>query len=132
MPTAANTSASSAKPLSRSIGKRLDATEVPTTSSMVRILETGWLGSIAASAFLIGVTKAAGAEAVFVTMLMDGQPAWLYGRRNDGPTSLSRLQCRTFLKTPTTVSHGASPPTRPILKRLPTAFSSGPKRFAML
>src|SRR5215813_10749886 len=98
MPTADRTSASSAKPLSRIIGNRLDAIDVPTISSIVRTVATGWFGSVALSAALIGVTKAAGADVVLATMLIDGHAAWLYGRMNDGPVSLSSPQCRMSLK----------------------------------
>src|SRR5262245_20325000 len=106
MPTADRTRAGSAKPLSRIIGKRLDAIDMPTISSIVRTVETGWFGSIARSAALIGVTNGSGAAAVFVKTLIEGHAAWLYGRMNDGPVSLSSPQCRMSLKTPTTVSHG--------------------------
>ncbi len=73
-----------------------------------------------------------GATEVFVTMLIEGQAAWLYGRRNHERASVSSPEFPTFLNTPTMVSHGASESMLPGLNRFPIASSPGQKRVAML
>ena len=57
--------------------KRPAPTEPATTCSMVRTPDTGWLGSICASAFFTAPSNEVGAEAVRTTMLRNGQPDWL-------------------------------------------------------
>src|SRR4051794_23875846 len=99
---------------------------------MVRTPDTAWSGSTAENAFLTGATNAAGAEAVLVTIVIDGQPAWLYGRRNDAFSCLSSPRCLTSPNTPTTVSQGLSEPGEPILMRLPRASSPGQSSRAMV
>jgi hypothetical protein len=56
---------------------RRGATESPTIASIVSTEATGSCGSTIRSAAFTGAVNAAGAEAVFVTTLMNGHAAWL-------------------------------------------------------
>src|SRR5215216_2427429 len=107
MPTAASTSATTAKTPSSSVLKRCRAIDVESTSSIVLMSETGWSLSTSQTVLRTAAARSDGSPSVFMTSWRGTNHwNWTYGRYICSLGSAVSSNCRTSFTTPTTSIQG--------------------------